>query len=71
MHSKIPAWCLLTSIRPQPYFNPISPRNTRRHKPLAFNLSTEESQSEKDSQQGVAVAGSSWQNTCGQAAKLD
>lgn len=43
-HSKIPAWCLLTSTRPRPYFDPISPRNTRRHKPRASDLSAEESQ---------------------------
>ncbi|KDR73906.1 hypothetical protein GALMADRAFT_141676 [Galerina marginata CBS 339.88] len=50
---RVTSWCkamstptsgLSTSIRPRPYFDPISPRNTRRHKPRASDLSAEDAQ---------------------------
>ncbi|KAF8951654.1 hypothetical protein BDZ97DRAFT_1931961 [Flammula alnicola] len=43
-HLKMPASRTSISVRPQPYFDPISPRNTRSHKPRTSDLSTEESQ---------------------------
>ncbi|KAF8914284.1 hypothetical protein CPB84DRAFT_1841011 [Gymnopilus junonius] len=55
--SRVTSWCkamsipvtgLSTFIRPQLYFDPISPRNTHRHKPQGSNLSPEEAQKLKE-----------------------